>query len=148
MRSTLVWTAASLVVAFTRGCDSKGAPVSADEMGTFVCTDIRDDVCIGPTDHFDVAAPIVHVTYKTKDLPKAGDTYVIQWIAEDVGSAAPANSAIATLEEHVKEVVPGTLNYVVNSQLTKPTNGWPVGKYRVEVKLGDKLATTARFAVR
>jgi len=41
----------------------------------------------------------------------------------------------------------GVKNHVVNAQLTKPDEGWPIGKYRVEIKLGDNLATTARFTV-
>lgn len=35
----------------------------------------------------------------------------------------------------------------MNSQLTKPTKGWPLGTYRVEVKLGAKLVTTAKFTI-
>ena len=38
-------------------------------------------------------------------------------------------------------------SYFVNSQLSKPTKGFPVGKYRVEIKLGDKLVTTAKFTI-
>jgi hypothetical protein len=120
---------------------------SAEEMGTFICKDVQNDACIGPTDHFDASVPVVHVSYKTKDIPKNGDVYVIQWIAEDVGSAAPANTVISTLKKEVSDVSPAVKSYVANSRLTKPTAGWPVGKYRVEIKLGDKLVTTARFTI-
>jgi hypothetical protein len=140
------------------GCDpsntdraDKGAEASGDKsaetMGTFTCKDIKDDKCVGATGEFDAAVPIVHVTYKTKDLPKQGDVYVIQWIAEDVGDAAPANTVISTLEEKVVDDPSIAKNYVVNSSLTKPTAGWPVGKYRVEIKLEDELLTTARFSI-
>jgi hypothetical protein len=116
-------------------------------MSTFICRDIQNDVCVDPTDHFDANVPIVYMTYKTTDLPKAGDNYVIQWIAEDVGKAAPANAVIATLEEPVSAVPAGAKSYVVNSRLSKPSKGWPLGKYRVEVKLDGKLVTTARFSI-
>jgi len=122
--------------------------VGAEVMGTFLCRDLKNDVCVEPSDIFEATVPVVHVTYKTKDIPKNGDVYVIQWIAEDVGQAAAANTVIATLNEEVKDAVPGLKNYVVNSRLTKPTNGWPVGKYRVDVKLADKTLTTARFVVK
>ena len=139
------------VVALATGCKSnkpkEGGDIAADEMGTFTCKDVKSDVCVGPTDRFEATVPVVHMTHRTKDLPQNGDVYVIQWIAEDVGEAAPANTVIATLNEDVTDVVAGTKNYVVNTKLTKPTEGWPVGKYRVEVKLADKPVTTARFVI-
>lgn len=120
---------------------------AAVEMGTVTCKDVQNDVCVGSTDTFDANVPVVHMSYTTADLPKAGDTYKIQWIAEDVGKAAPANTVIATVDQPVKDIPAGAKSYTVNSHLTKPTKGWPVGKYRVEVKLGDKLATTAHFSI-
>jgi hypothetical protein len=87
------------------------------------------------------------MTYTTADLPKNGDAYEIKWIAEDVGEAAPANTEIDTVVEKVDDVVPETRSYTINSRLTRPTNGWPPGRYRVEVKRGDELVTTARFSI-
>ncbi|MDB4962566.1 MAG: hypothetical protein JWP01_2565 [Myxococcales bacterium] len=151
------------VVAISAGCKSKqpesktaepgdkpaeGSAIVPEQMGTFTCTDLKQDVCLDPTDHFAANVPVVHMTYKTKDLPEKGGTYVIKWIAEDVGATAPANTVIATLNESVKDAQPGMRNYVVNSKLSKPTNDWPVGTYRVEVSYGDKLVTTARFSIR
>ncbi len=127
---------------------AEGSAIVAEQMGTFTCTDLKQDVCLDPTDQFAATVPVVHMTYRTKDLPENGGTYVIKWIAEDVGAAAPANSVIATLNESVTDAQAGMKNYVVNSKLSKPTNGWPVGTYRVEVSYGDKLVTTARFSIR
>ncbi len=148
MRNTFLWIAASLAVALVCGCKSN-VP-----LGTFVCQKTHKDVagdsntpCLDSTDHFDAAVPVVQVTYTTPDLPKSGDAYVIQWIATDVGQAAPANTVIATRNEPVGDVVAAATSYSVSGSLTKPTNGWPVGKYRVEIKLGDKLVTTAKFAI-
>ena len=126
---------------------AEGSAIVAEQMGTFMCTDLQRDVCLDPKDQFPATAPVVHMTYKTKDLPANGGTYVIKWIAEDVGAAAPANAVIATLNESVKDVQAGLKNYVVNSKVSKPTAGWPVGKYRVEVSYNDKLVTTARFSI-
>ncbi|MBA3819072.1 MAG: hypothetical protein H0X17_09295 [Deltaproteobacteria bacterium] len=153
----------AVLVATSVGCKSKqterkaaaeprdqpaeGSAIVPEQMGTFTCTDLQRDVCLDPTDHFAATVPVVHMTYKTKDLPENGGTYVIKWIAEDVGAAAPASSVIATLNETVKDAQAGMKNYVVNSKLSKPTNGWPVGTYRVEVSYGDKLVTTARFSI-
>jgi hypothetical protein len=149
MNVRYLWGAAVVAIAIACGCKSKqaGDTIGAETMGTFTCKDVKDDACIAPTDRFEATTPVVHVTYKTKDLPKNGDVYVIAWIAEDVGDAAPPNTVIATLNEEVKDVVAATQNYVVNSRLTKPTNGWPAGSYRVEIKLGEGLLTTARFSI-
>jgi hypothetical protein len=153
MRTSSLWIAASLAIC---GCTSKeSAESKPDQMGTFTCKTIQNEAaagsnspCVDSTDHFDVAIPVVHVTYRTLDLPKSGDAYVIQWIATDVGQAAPANTVIATTNATVGDVPAATKSYAVNSYLTKPTNGWPVGTYRVEIKLHDKLVTTAQFAIR
>ena len=126
---------------------AEGSAVVAEQMGTFTCTDLKQDVCLDPTDKFAATVPVVHMTYKTKDLPENGGTYVIKWIAADVGSSAPANTVIATLNESVTDVQAGVKNYVVNSKLSKPNAGWPLGTYRVEVSYGDKLVTTAKFSV-
>ena len=141
-------TRALLLAAAMLACTScKSKKLNEETMGTHVCKDVQNDACIGETDKFDASSPVVHVTYKTKDLPKNGDTYSIAWISEDVGSAAPANTTIATVNEPVSDMQSGVQSYTVNSKLTKPTNGWPVGKYRVEIKLGDKTVTTAHFSV-
>ena len=157
MLDKVLWVAIS--IAISTGCKSKqgeskaapepaeGSAIVAEQMGTFTCTDLKQDVCLDPTDHFAATVPVVHMTYKTKDLPENGGTYVIKWIAENVGAAAPANSVIATLNESVTDAQAGIKNYVVNSKLSKPSNGWPVGTYRVEVSYGDKLVTTARFSI-
>lgn len=119
-------------------------------MGTFTCKDIQNNACVSPTDRFEASVPVIHMSYKTADLPKPGEVYVIEWIAEDVGQAAPADTVIGTVNKEVEDakgVAASTQNYFVNSSLTKPTKGWPVGKYRVEVKRGEKLETTARFSI-
>jgi hypothetical protein len=132
----------------TAATPSTSPDISAEKMGTFVCKDIKDDACVGPTERFPLDAPVVHVSYKTTTIPKNGDVYKMLWIAEDVGKAAKPNTVIATLEKKVADLPDfGVKNYVVNTQLSKPTAGWPQGKYRVEIKLGDALVSTARFEV-
>ncbi len=32
--------------------------------------------------------------------------------------------------------------------LSKPTKGWPVGKYRLEIYVGADLTTTAKFTIK
>jgi hypothetical protein len=165
MRNTSLWIAPSLAAVFACGCTSKkpaeskqadtkagAGAVPAVQLGTFTCkrndaADGSDSSCVDSTDHFDAAVPVVHVTYTSMDRPKSGDAYVVQWIATDVGQAAPANTVIGTTNIPVRDVLAAATSYTLNANLTKPTNGWPVGKYRVEIKYGDKLVTTAQFAI-
>jgi hypothetical protein len=73
---------------------------------------------------------------------KAGDKLRAVWIAEDVGFVAPRDSKIT--EARVTAEKPddgGTF------ALARPTGGWPVGKYRLEIYVGDDLAETLKFTI-
>jgi len=50
----------------------------------------------------------------------------VRWIAQNVGKAAPPNYVIGTHQT----VTRGPLNL---ARLSRPTNGWPLGLYRLEL---------------
>jgi hypothetical protein len=93
------------------------------------------------TTNFAPDAPELFAMFKTKGA-QSGDKLRGVWIAEDVGSAVPANSKIdektLTMDGDTDD---GDLS------LSKPTKGWPVGKYRLEIYVNDKLVTTTRFTI-
>jgi outer membrane usher protein FimD/PapC len=94
-----------------------------------------------PTDTFSTTVPKLYAFFRSKGTSK-DDKFRGVWIAEDVGDAAPKNTKIDE----------GTLtadqdNYFGAFSLTKPTNGWPPGKYMVEIYLNDELATTVKFTI-
>ena len=76
------------------------------------------------------------------DAIEKDDSIRCVWIAEDVGEAAPKETKIdeSTLEA-TKDNDKGAFT------LSKPTNGWPVGKYRVEIYVEDELAETLKFTI-
>jgi len=85
--------------------------------------------------------PSLFAMFKTKGI-KDGDKVRGVLIAEDVGDVAPANTKV--LEKTLAlngDTDDGDFNF------SKPTKGWPIGKYRVEVYVNDELATTAKFAI-
>jgi hypothetical protein len=85
--------------------------------------------------------PNLFAMFKTKGI-KDGDNVRGVLIAEDVGDVAPANTKV--LEKTLAldgDTNDGDFNF------SKPTKGWPVGKYRVEVYVNDELATTAKFTI-
>lgn len=71
-----------------------------------------------------------------------GDKLRGVWIAEDVGEATPKNTQIDETTLTVSKA-----DQQGAFSLTKPTNGWPIGKYRVEMYLGEKLAETVKFTI-
>jgi len=94
------------------------------------------------TNAFVTTTPMVYAMFKTIGA-KHGDKIRAVLIAEDVGDAAPANTKV--LETNIDmdgDTDDGDFNF------SKPANGWPVGKYRVDVYLNDQLLATAKFTVK
>ena len=76
---------------------------------------------------------------------KGGDKISGTLIAEDVGKAAPPNYEVMTA---VYDVPKGKSdNAWGHFNFTKPTNGWPVGYYRVEIRKNGVLVAGAMFEV-
>jgi len=94
-----------------------------------------------PTNHFDVDAPQVYAFFHTNGSHK-GDKLRAVWIADDVGDAAPANTKIDETSSTADQD-----NFFGAFSLSKPNNGWPEGKYHVEIYAGDKLATSVKFTI-
>jgi hypothetical protein len=71
-----------------------------------------------------------------------GDKIRAVWIAEDVGDVAPKDYKITeTSTSADSPQAAGTFT------LSRPTKGWPVGKYRVEIYDGEQLAETLKFDI-
>ena len=76
---------------------------------------------------------------------KGGDKISGTLIAEDVGKVAPPNYEIMTA---VYDVPKGKSdNAWGHFNFTKPTNGWPLGYYRVEIRKNGVLVAGAIFEV-
>jgi hypothetical protein len=95
-----------------------------------------------PTTTFTADVPKLYAFFRSKGT-QTGDKLRGVWIAEDVGDAAPKKTKIDE----------GTLTADENDfygafSLSKPTKGWPAGKYRVDIYVGDELATTAKFTIK
>jgi hypothetical protein len=76
---------------------------------------------------------------------KSGDKISGTLIAEDVGKVAPPNYEVMTA---VYDVPKGKSdNAWGHFNFTKPTNGWPVGYYRVEIRKNGVLVAGAMFEI-
>ena len=94
------------------------------------------------TTTFKADAPKLYATFKTTGV-KDGDKIRGVWIADDVGDAAPKGTKI---DENTLSAEGDTDDGEFS--LSKPTNGWPVGKYHVEIYVNDELVTKVKFTVK
>jgi hypothetical protein len=102
---------------------------------------IAKDKDTKPAKTFAADVKKLYAFFRTKGTEK-GDKLRGVWIAEDVGDAAPANTKIDEASLTADED-----DFYGAFAISKPTKGWPAGKYRVEIYAGDDLATTVKFTI-
>ncbi len=116
-------------------------------VGTFTCRVLVNEQCVDRTDHFPNDAPVIQMSYRSTDVPKADSKYKVQWIAEGFGPGG-ADKMVANADTELKVSSSKPLDHVnLWSNINKPNKGWPDGKYRVEVSRAGKVLATARFVV-
>ena len=73
----------------------------------------------------------------------AGTKLTSKWIAIDTNGVAPANYVVDTADFVTKPDTDGAV-----FSLSKPTAGFPVGSYRVDIFVNGDLAKSAKFTVK
>ena len=68
-------------------------------------------------------------------------TFVVVWIAEDVGDVAPPNYLIDSATVSLGPGADGSFT------LSRPHRGWPLGKYRMELSVNGELAAVEPFVI-
>jgi uncharacterized RDD family membrane protein YckC len=110
--------------------------VTRAEMGT----DSTDNYkIIGPSAEFYPDTPQIVCVWEIAGTDPAAPLKSV-WIAEDVGDVAPPNYQLA--EKSMSGVNEGKF-YV-----TRPTNGWPIGKYRLDIYIGGSVAKQIPFTIK
>ena len=114
--------------------------VTQAQLGTGITPDFK---ITGATTQFAPDTPKIYCAWKVEGA-KAGTAVRGVWIATDVGKVAPPNFKIdeATFRPPVGAPTVGEF------ALSKPNRGFPVGKYRLEIYLGDALVKTVPFTVK
>ena len=105
--------------------------------------DVKGDAFepVDPTTTFPVDQPVIHLVANVANAPE-GTKVKSVWTAVDVGEVAPANTQIAETEIVLNSG--GAAHFT----LSIPDTGvWPVGKYKVDVYLNDKLDRTLEYTV-
>lgn len=103
---------------------------------------------VGPTSNFNRDSKVIYGYWKSGKL--APDTIVrTVWIAIDVGGAAPPNTKI--IEKTARAADDPLAKHASWWDgvffITRPTNGWPIGKYRAEIYFNNKLIKTLPFTI-
>lgn len=120
------------------GGDAAKAPaITKAEMGTGETS--NHDV-VGATTKFAPNTAKIYCVWKAEGI-KANTPLKGVWIAEDVGTAAPPNYKIDEASLNLASATQGSFS------LTKSEKDFPVGKYRVEIYIGNDLAKTVPFTI-
>jgi hypothetical protein len=128
----------ALVFAATATLLSAAVRITQAQMGTGKTDDYK---IVNPTTEFTPTTPSIFCVWRADGL-KIGAAMRGVWIAEDVGKVAPPNYKID--EAAVKAIVANEGYF----SLSKPTHGFPVGKYRLEIYSGPDLVKTVPFTVK
>ncbi|TPM27927.1 hypothetical protein [Mesorhizobium sp. B2-3-4] len=89
---------------------------------------------------FPADTPVIYVSADLVDIQSAS-TITFSWISVDSHGAAPANYTIDKVDLDVGS------NTEADSQLTKPTAGWPAGTYRVDLSIDGTVADSVPFSI-
>jgi hypothetical protein len=128
------WMFAGALVLFTALAAQAGAP----RYEKLMLTDVKDGQTARQT--FDSKTKKIYLSAWLTDVPQGAKLKSV-WFAEK-NNVTPDNYRL----DSVELVVRGKMNRVTYS-LSKPKKGWPVGTYRLELFIDDKLTDTVRFSV-
>jgi hypothetical protein len=90
---------------------------------------------------FPADTPKLYALFRTEGAEN-GDKVRGVWVADDVGDAAPKGFKI---DERTFTAEGDTSDGEFS--LSKP-DGWPVGKYHVDIYVNDELATSVKFTIK
>lgn len=117
--------------------ESSPAPKTGGTIRAFLLPEKPD----GTPGKFSTDAPKISAAWRGTGLT-AGDRLRVFWIAEDLGIASQRESKIT--EEAATAYKPDDDGIFT---LGRPKEGWPPGKYRLEIYLNGELNQVLRFTV-
>ncbi|MBK7586194.1 MAG: hypothetical protein IPI67_39170 [Myxococcales bacterium] len=112
-------------------------------------TEVKDLRVVAPKTTFDKDMTAIFGVWEVSTGPGPLASAKVKWIAEDVGDAAPKETPIRTVEIEQTKLTElgGKYPMTIDSSLTRPTKGWPIGKYRVELELNGKTVNSTPFTI-
>ncbi|MDQ2868488.1 MAG: hypothetical protein M3R59_08795 [Verrucomicrobiota bacterium] len=148
LASSQIWLLADPIspspTASPTATESPGAPATPSATPTLALDEtirvsVGKDAAGTAEEYFTSTIPRIFLRWQTQSLPEKTKLRCV-WIAEDVGDAAPK-------DYHVEETSLVPSEPAGAFIVSRPTDGWPPGKYRVELYAGERLAATAAFTI-
>jgi hypothetical protein len=141
-RSGVFVVAGASTAQSTSAPPSPASPEAAAATGAAEFTDpeFSDSKGGDPVDSFSPDTPQIFLSIGFKGMAQ-GSKITATWVAVKVDGAAPGTKIAST------DVSVAAGNDSADFSMTKPTNGWPIGDYRVDIEVGGKIVTSGRFEV-
>ncbi len=142
--AVVLW-AALIVVAFVGAYRlHPSAEAAAARVGRVIRAELGTDrtpdyEIVNPSNEFYTDTPKIVCVGKVDGMDP-GVSMKAVWIADDTGGAAPPKYQIA------EKSFSGGDEF--SAYLNSPTNGWPAGRYHLEIYIRDKLAKQIPFAIK
>ena len=90
--------------------------------------------------NFPADTPMIYISADLTDVASTSKI-TFSWISVDSHGVAPANYTIDKVDLDVGS------NNQVNSQISKPTAGWPAGTYKVDLAIDGAVADSVPFSI-
>lgn len=123
---------------------ARTAPAQAEHAAAgaaeFTDLEFSDSKSGDPVDSFSPDTPEIFLGMGFKGVAQ-GSKITATWIAVKVDGAPPGTTIAST------DVGVETGEDTANFSMTKPTKGWPIGDYRVDISVDGKVVKTGRFEV-
>ncbi|OCJ06594.1 hypothetical protein A6U85_06565 [Agrobacterium sp. 13-626] len=117
--SSMAWADGfeNIIISSAKGAGTSEDTFAPDTAKIFVSADLTDDI-------------------------KSGSTITVSWIAVDTAGAAPPNYKIDEVSFDIK-----TNENQVDSSITRPNSGWPIGTYNITFSVDGKPMETSDFSI-
>ena len=133
---------ASIILGLAAQIGAAQGRITTLVLGSDITEDLR---IVSPTTVFDPDTPKVVCVWKAEGVTP-GTRVRSVWIAEDTGGMAPPNFKIDEASS-IASTSAKSFDKGGSFNLSRPTHGWPIGRYRVDIYLDQQLAKTARFTI-
>lgn len=124
MKKSMILAFASIGIAFVmHSCNVSTARIT----DVMVCESVTDNLCPADQPVFSSDAPDIYCSTVVKNAP-GGTPVTFSWFYQ--GESRVAIDAVTL------ETPEGGTSFNLQSSLSRPTNGWPIGMYEVVISLG------------
>jgi hypothetical protein len=118
-----------------------GGRITKAEMGSKLDA-ATDELEVNPTNEFAPATPRIICRWQAEGV-KTATTVKGVWIAEDTGGAMEKDARLSESKMNLPPVA--SMTAVFRLATDSP---WPVGKYRLDLYLGDDLSKSVQFIIK